>query len=84
MGNGELVGDEGGVVVEEDVDVERARPPPLVTHAPGQALDALAATQQRERIKVGAHGHDHVQVRPLPLGATDGVGLPDLRLPHRA
>lgn len=67
------------VAVEQQVDVEGARPPVHKPRAASLRLDGLAARQKLQRAEGGVHDHNEVVKRALTVRPTDGRRLEDLR-----
>ena len=63
MGHGQLGRGDRDVVVEQQVEIERARAPVDDALAAGLGLDPLQAAHQREGVERRVEGDDHVQVR---------------------
>ena len=78
MRNDEIGIVEHEVVVQEDVDVERARTPAFDANASSFLLQIVRPIEQRVRFEPGGDSDNGVQERVL-LGTADGIGLVDAR-----
>ncbi len=80
MGKGEPLVLDDELVVEDDVEIERARTPAHLAHPAPLALDRQQSVEQVEGRQLRLDEHDHVEVRPLVVRTAHGICLEDLRL----
>jgi hypothetical protein len=77
MGDGQARLVHGLLAEQEEVEVDRARPPAFLAHAAEALLDRQQALEQLPRTEIGLDPNGAVQEGAL-LHGPDGLGLADL------
>jgi hypothetical protein len=67
-----------GIVVQQQIEVKGARPPPLSPPPAKPLLDFLHEIQQLERAKLRSDSDDCVEIVVLARRPTDRLGAPEL------